>query len=402
MFYLDKPKAESSYIMLSVYCEDGRLRYSTEKTVKPSNWHKPTERVLVDTDRVNKDLDKLEQAVSKYLKELKLEDKPLLRAGLKSMLDKLLGRGQLNWVSIAEEIIRGREEGRELTTNGKRFSTHTIKAYRHSLSNLMKCSNATGVNLSFEKVTLKTYRQVIEYFNVYHDHALNSVGKTIKNWKALGKAARRDGHHDNPIFEHEEFRVPSEETFDIALNDQELRAIYKYAFAGRLETARDWFIIDSYCGLRICDIQVLTKKNIEDGYIRLANEKTDIAVMIPFHPYVKAIIDKYEGLPPKMSDQKLNAYIKEVAQQAGIKGTVLYSVTKGGVRKDYYLEKWQMVSNHTARRSFITNLLKAGVPHTQVMRLAGIKKLSTLQRYDKQTIEETAEAMKKHQFFAGQ
>jgi site-specific recombinase XerD len=402
MFYLDKPKAEKSYIMLSLYCSDGRLRYSTEESCNPDNWSPETNRILIDRTRGNINLDKIEKAIKALKNDLKLHGEPMTKDRVKSVLDKLLNKGKAGsaWSEIIEKLIADRESGRVLTPGGKQFSWHTIKGYRHTLSNLQKFSAATKTDLAFEKITMLTYERLISFFNNNHDHALNSLGKTVKNWKVFIKAAYKAGYHENKIFEREEFKVPYEETFDIYLTEKELEKMYNHRFLrSRLEVARDWFIIDCYCGLRICDIQVLSQKNIIDGYIRLANEKTDIAVMVPFHPYVRAITKKWKGLPPKMSDQKLNQYIKEVAEIAGIKGQVLYTVTKGGRRQDFYLEKWQMVSNHTARRSFITNLLKAGEPHSRVMRLAGIKKLTTLQRYDKESVEETAVAMSKSKFF---
>jgi integrase len=106
-----------------------------------------------------------------------------------------------------------------------------------------------------------------------------------------------------------------------------------------------------------------------------------------------------ERLSPKISDQDINELIKQVAEKAKIKGTVLYSITKGGKRQDHYLKKWQMVSNHTARRTFITNLLLNKVSETFVKKLTGIKSASTLARYNKMTTEDAAEIMSQHKFF---
>lgn len=95
----------------------------------------------------------------------------------------------------------------------------------------------------------------------------------------------------------------------------------------------------------------------------------------------------------------MNRSIKQVCELAGINETVLYSITKGGVRKDFHLKKWEMVSNHTSRRSFITNLLNDGVPDNTVMQLAGIKKHATLMKYKKTKPEETAKLMKGKSIF---
>jgi hypothetical protein len=111
------------------------------------------------------------------------------------------------------------------------------------------------------------------------------------------------------------------------------------------------------------------------------------------------LVSKYKGFPPKMNDQEINDEIKDVAEICGIDKTELYTVTEGGKRRDYYLKRYEMVSNHTARRSFITNLIKAGVEHTMIMKLAGIVKFETLARYIKLSAEEVADQAAKLDFF---
>jgi integrase len=226
------------------------------------------------------------------------------------------------------------------------------------------------------------------------------VGKTIKNWKAFLKAAHKRGIHTNLIYLHEDFRVPVEETDDVYLTPGELDKIYNHNLPNKtLDLVRDWFIIDCYTGLRISDIQMLDKQHVHKDRLELMNEKTDTRVAIPLHPYVRAILKKWKGLPPKVTDQEMNRSIKEVCELAGIKEQVLYSITKGGVRKDFYYKKFEMVSNHSARRSFITNLLNAGIPDNQVMQLAGIKKHATLMKYKKTKPGETAKLLAGHAFF---
>lgn len=254
--------------------------------------------------------------------------------------------------------------------------------------------------MNFEDISLKTYASLISYFNSEHNHSLNAIGKTVKNWKVFLKAAYKAGHHSNLVFEHEDFKIPEEETEDIYLSQDELKKIYEHHFPNKtLDLVRDWFIIDCYTGLRISDIMVLQSENISGKFIDIANEKTDIQVSIPMHPFIQAIIKKWKGLPPKVTDQEMNRSLKEVAHLAGISGKMLFTITKGGVRKDEFIERWAMVSNHTARRSFISNLLEAGVQDNIVMQLAGIKKHATLLRYKKTKPKRTAEIMAEHSFF---
>jgi integrase len=246
---------------------------------------------------------------------------------------------------------------------------------------------------------MKTYHSIINFFTLKYDHALNSTGKTIKNLKTLMRIAHKNGLHNNTIYSGEDFKITKEDTDDIYLNDNELSALFKLDLTGHEAIVRDWFIIDSYTGRRISDIQSLTNDDIKNGRIVSINNKTGERVILPMHPRVREIIKRHSGLPPKTPDQVINRYIKKIAQKAEINGRIDYIITKGGKRTEEKLEKWEMVSNHTARRTFITNLLKAGVDPISVMQLAGLKKLQTLQKYNKRTVDETAELIAEHDYF---
>lgn len=398
-FILDKPKSDKpTFIFFLKQYSDGRLKYPVKEKVLPANWSKPMQRVINDPENINVTLSKLDLCLKDLKLQSKLKGVPLTKITVETAFNKTLGRtiAGRSFFEVVDQIIDDRESGEELTKDGKRFSKETIRGYRHTRTNLFKFDP----QMTFERITMKTYHDLVAYFNKHHDHAINSIGKIIKNWKVFLKTAKKRGIHENLIYLDEDFRVPDEETDDIYLDEVELKRVYNHHFIDQtLDLVRDWFIIDCYTGLRISDIRLLGNQHILKDNIRLINEKTDTRVVIPIHPYVKAILKKHKGLPRKISDQKMNENIKKVCELAGINEPVLYSVTKGGIRKDYHLKKYEMASNHTARRCFITNLLDAGVPDNQVMQLAGIKKHATLMRYKKTKPEKTAKIMKGHSFF---
>lgn len=398
-FILDRPASDKpTFIFFLKNFPDGRLKYPVKAKVLPTNWNSELQRVELDKDNINATLSRLDLVFKDIQLQGRLHGKPVTKAVVESAFNKALGRNLASskFFDVIDNIIDERESGKELTKDGKRFAEETIRGYRHTRDNLYKFDP----RMRFEAITLDTYKELIAFFNEKHDHAINSIGKIIKNWKVFLRAAKKRGAHDNLIYLDEDFRVPDEETDDVYLSEAELKTIYeKHYVTDTLDLVRDWFIIDCFTGLRISDIQMLSDEHILKDRIRLVNEKTDTKVVIPIHPYVKAILKKHKGLPRKITDQKMNENIKKVCEIAGIKESVLYSVTKGGKRKDYHLKKYEMVSNHTARRCFITNLLNAGFPDNQVMQLAGIKKHATLLRYKKTKPEETAEIVKDHKFF---
>lgn len=361
-------------IILHFNCSNGRLKYYTGESSEPGKLTKKAEQMKTF----------IEVIAATY----RIASAELNKETLREKLDEQFSRGnnRSSLIVQMDRVIEKMKAG-EITTPGKknRYAPKTIKGLRHTIRLL----EAFGART----VTLKTYDEFIVWCQKKH-YSLNYIGTQIKNWKTLGKAVG-----GNPVYDHPDFKILTEETYDISLTEKEIDAIYKLKLSDQLSITRDWFIIDCFTGLRISDLTLLSEANVNKGFITIANEKTDVKVTIPMNRYVREIRKKYDGFPPKISDQKLNKNIKTIAKAAKLTDTVLYSITKGGKRVDEYIPKWQMVSNHTSRRSFITNLLKRGESETLVMKLAGIKSHATMQRYNKMTAEDAAHVMSKRAFF---
>lgn len=413
MFILDRPSSDKpTPIFIKKKLSDGPYKASLGMKILPAHWNKKTERAeITGLDRatmnenksINTLLEKVEQFIDARTIEARYTSKHLTCTELTEKLQDLTGKKKAapppvpakSFYDLCRVVITDMQGGIILTPQGKKYSHGTIKNYNQSLNTI----EAYDATLTFAAINMDFYRAFIKWCND-RDYSLNYIAQHIKNLVCLMKATKKRGHHDNTAYLDEDFRVIQEQTDDIALSDKELETLYKHNVPDRTrDIARDWFIIDCYLGLRVSDIQLLDAKNIHGDKVTIANEKTDTKVVIPMRTEVREIIKKWGGFPPKMTDQEINRSIKEVAEVAGLDQPVLYFLTKGGIRKDFYLKKFEMISCHTARRSFITNLLNAGITDNQVMQLAGIKKHATLLRYKKTKPEETADLLKGHDFF---
>jgi site-specific recombinase XerD len=410
-FILDNPKAETeTYIFLLATVSDGRLKYAIRERINPNNWSKENQRPKIVKDKklaeslksITKKIDRIADRLDELSNEYKRSGKPLLKMNVERQISVLIGKSiQIDtndFFACFEAIYKDMVSGKLLTRSGKIYSPGTLKNYGQSLDYFKDFSKRHSLN--FSDVSLETYREFVKFIND-QGKSLNYLGQHVKNWKRIMEIAFERGWHSNTVYKHKEFKTPSEQTYDIYLTEAELKKMYdqNLSYNPKMEVCRDWFIIDCYTGLRISDLKLLGSKNMQGEFITIVNEKTDTKVVLPVHPYVRALINKYNGFPPKMNDQEINDEIKDVAEICGIDKTELYTVTEGGKRKDYYLKRYQMVSNHTARRSFITNLIKAGVEHTMIMKLAGIVKFETLARYIKLSAEEVADQAAKLDFF---
>jgi integrase len=134
--------------------------------------------------------------------------------------------------------------------------------------------------------------------------------------------------------------------------------------------------------------------------VKIRTQKTGETVVTPLKGYVKEIIKKYGGIPPQaISNQKMNNYLKELGQLGEIEEPILISATKGGVRQTETFKKWELITTHTARRSFVTNAYLQNVPTISIMKITGHRTEKSFLKYIKISQEDNANKLVNHPFF---
>ncbi|MGL4227986.1 MAG: site-specific integrase, partial [Tannerellaceae bacterium] len=157
------------------------------------------------------------------------------------------------------------------------------------------------------------------------------------------------------------------------LTDQEIQRILNKEFStSRLEQVRDLFIFSCFTGLSYIDVKQLRSKDIclsfdNKPWIMTKRQKTDTPVNVPLLKIPLSILKKYEGalpndlLLPVLSNQKINAYLKEIADLCGIDKNLTF---------------------HIARHTFATTItLTKGVPIETVSKMLGHTNIKTTQIY---------------------
>jgi len=211
---------------------------------------------------------------------------------------------------------------------------------------------------------------------------------------------------NNLAFKSKRFIVIKEDVDNIYLTLNELKRMYELDLSDKPshEKARDLFLIGAYTSLRVSDFNDIKPENIIkriDGYkLQIETKKTDHKVIIPLHPYVVAILQKYMGKTTKrMADQTINYKIKDVGKWAEITELETISKTKGGLRITKQIPRYELIKTHTARRSFCTNAYLSGVPTIDIMAISTHKTESSFMKYIKVTKEQQADRMAQHPFF---
>lgn len=298
-------------------------------------------------------------------------------------------------------------------------SASQIKHYRTCRKTLEEYETYRGHRLRFEDIDMDFYNRFTAWFNT-KGHSLNYLGEKIKILKTVLNDAREIDHlHASDAYRVKGFVTPQDSPDTIYLSEEELMRMYRLEIDERtvkevmsdirplnvgrkiaaLRKARDMFLIGAFTGLRYSDYSRLLPENIRDGIIQIRNQKTGVTTSVPEHWVVREIIDSGYDFAHPLWEQKLNDQIKDVARMAGITENVLVSRNKGGRVTESVLPKYELVSSHTARRSFATNAYKAGIPSIAIMKITGHKRESTFMRYIRVSERENAEMLKNAAFF---
>ena len=348
----------------------------------------------------NKDkqyLDKLEAAILNAFKELKT-DPP--KGWLNTVVDKYRFPEKYTdtpetLFNFIQDFLNNAPHRINLKTN-KPVSYKMIREYHATFGYLKEYARSIGKEIDFNDIDLEFY----EDFKAFLEHknlALNTVGKKITVLKIFLNEATARGINTNLTFQSTRFKALTEQSDNIYLSVQEIEKIYKLDLSDkpRLDRVRDLFLVGCWTGLRFSDWHKVSPENIENGFITLNQQKTGQSVVIPIHPTVKAILDKYDGnLPKPITNQKFNAYLKQVAKLADFKEAITKQMTRAGKLQTEIKTKWQLVTTHTARRSFATNMYKAGIPSITIMAITGHRTETAFLKYIKVTPQEHAERMR--------
>lgn len=433
-FYLRDAKATTTNTPIFSYISLGdneRFKYPTAipaEKINPTFWNKDLQRAkttrkeipdktikLKDLENLNRRLDSLKESITieveKFFNHHKRQP---TQTELTEILDKELGRKQssttvekpLDVVAFMEKHIKDLT-GRIYTQTGKPYSHGTIMSYKNTLNIIRRFMKEVRKyrKLDFNDITLAFYFDFTDYLTKELKFSTNTVGRHIKTLKTILGEATELGLNNQIEFKHKKFKKLTEDTEAIYLTTDELTALFNFDLSQneRLERVRDLLIVGCWTGLRFSDFTNIQKNNffVEDDerFIEIETQKTGSTVVIPVHPMVEAIMQRYEGktpnsLPPPISNQKLNEYLKELGRLVGITEESTMSQTKGGLKITRTQPKYELMTTHVCRRSFATNQYLMGVPTADIMAITGHKTESIFFHYIKIKPRDSANRMR--------
>ena len=378
LFFLKKTKklpSKSVTIYLRITIDGKRAEFSTGKSIERYSWMPSTGRAKGSSQnakRLNKELNLIEFNLLEAYHTMIRRSETITAVSLKN-----------HYLGVEEDPrmlvgIFQQHNRRMAELVPKEFAPGTLERYKTSLSHTIEFIRwkygADDMNI------LQIDHEFISEFDFFLRHirgcSNNTTVKYLRNFRKIIRLCIANGWlKKDPFAMYREKLVQTQRVF---LYEEELRALMNKEFSiARLIRVRDIFLFCCFTGLAYADVRKIGPQNVftdEDGrpWIAVSRTKTATPSNVPLLPVAFRIIEKYQEhtyckaknrLLPVLSNQKMNSYLKEIADCCGIRKELTF---------------------HTARHTFATTVtLNNHVPIESVSKMLGHRNISATQHYAK-------------------
>ncbi|HRG19191.1 MAG TPA: phage integrase SAM-like domain-containing protein [Flavobacterium lutivivi] len=306
----------------------------------------------------------------------------------------------------------------ESNQNNWKESTH------EKLSAVKKHYKAFETISKYKYITFDTFDKdglnaFVSYLRDKKEMRNSTILKQVDILKWFLKWAKNAGYNQNVTYQSFSPKLTTTKNKVIFLNWSELMTVYNFDFSTAqktlpdgtvidledenkkaLERVRDVFCFCCFSSLRYSDVENLKRTDIKNGVIEITTIKTDDTLTIELNDYSSAILAKYanEVYPnnkalPVISNQKMNDRLKEMGEVCGINTPITITYYKGAKRFDEVYPKYELITTHCGRKTFICNALMLGIAPTTVMEWTGHSDFDTMKTYIGVANEEKKKAM---------
>lgn len=401
-FVLKEPTSSKETLVYLLFSfNNQRLKLSTSEKILPKLWNSEKQRAKISklNDQYlefNSSLDKWETTLKNIYRKL-LNDNiqpsvEILKKEADIIFNKKANTKKLEFLDFIKEYILNSPK-----------TYNSLRNHKQTLARLNEFSVQFHRPLIFENIDLDFYNEFVKFL-VAKNYAQNTVGTFIKDVKVFMNEATDRQLNTNLAYLNKRFKVLTDSADTIYLTKDELNIVRCIDLSNnhRLEAVRDLFIVGCFTGLRFSDLEKLDSSHFikDNTLIKLKTQKTGETVIIPVHPFVKEIFIKNgNSLPKSISNQKMNDYLKEIGKMAEIDENVIIGSIQGGRKVNEAFLKYQLITTHTARRSFATNAYLADIPSIDIMKITGHRSERSFMKYIRVSQEQNANRLINHPFF---
>jgi integrase len=412
-FYLNnKADAEGKKLILLYFRNQNKKAVlSTQESVDPKHWDMKLQKASskhMGYAFLNNNLNKSKTLLFEAYQKRITFGQALDMKSLKEEFEKILNPNK--FPSKVETPVKAKVIGlldfveKHINMVRKSKNPNTIRTYITCKNVLLEFEKKVWKRkILFEDITVAFYYKWKEFVIETHKYNSNSLNKYTGILKLFVREAEEINLHQNFAYKNSKFSTPRVDVDSIFLTSNEIETLLALDLSSneRLEKVRDLFVIGCWTGLRFSDFSNLKDENIdwEQQLIHISNSiKTGAILDIPIHPIVENIFKKYKEktdshIPISISNQKMNMYLKEIGALAGLSQEISKVQKIGNTRTNLINQKFELITCHTARRSFASNNYLLGIPPYEIMAITGHKTERAFLTYIKLSRKQHAQSM---------
>ena len=409
--YLKRSTGTTSPLVGQTSIDGTNVRFGLGINAPVAKWDRKRQRVrtgrdarLVDINAaIEREVQRVTQAFRKLVADYGRTPRPdeFKTAIQRVKAGKQIGR--LTFNAFVDDYI---ERAKTMTNaKGEQINERTLAKYRTIREQVSRFAAQTFHRaMTFEDWSETTLAKYV-HFRASQGVGINTIGKDVATIKLWLKRSFSAGMHNNRSFMEPFFVPKKKQTRRVHLTVEDLARFETFDFgrANMLSNVRDLFLVACWTGFRISDLRRFpivmaeawtTAGNRCPESVTFVQSKTGETVAVTLLDPVRRIVEKHNGrLPRVYADPVMNRELKVALDRAGINYTVEIQSTDVFDPKPKRVRICDVVTMHTARRSFATNLWNdGGVSARELMTLTGHTSEGALLAYLNLSREETAKA----------
>lgn len=392
------PIIENVPIRMRVVFSGKRIELTTGYRIDVNKWDSKKERVkngstnkLNQTaSEINSDLLHYYSEMQKVFKEFEVQNTiPTLEQVKDAFNEKTnpTSSTENNIDKVQEDFKKAFDE---FVSESGRLNNWTLSTYEKfaAVKNHLDTFNTDATFDYFDENGLNDY---VDYLRLTKNMRNSTIGKQLGFLRWFLRWASQKGYNSNMAYTTYRPKLKSTPKKVIFLTWDELNRLRDCKIPEdkqSLERVRDVFLFCCFTGLRYSDVFNLRRSDIKENHIEVTTVKTADSLIIELNNHSKGILDKYKDVSfkdqkvlPVISNQRMNDYLKELAELAEINDPIRETYYKGNERIDEVTPKYALLSTHAGRRTFICNALSLGIPANVVMKWTGHSDYKAMKPY---------------------
>lgn len=373
------------------------LDFSTGQSIDANYWDSGTQRPTddcPDKTNINRLIDEWRAVVGEIFSRYELLEKRVPSRGeVRDLFNDLVGRQTDIKKSIGDNDGIEFYPAFDLFTQTMGKKNQWTESTFEKFAALKRHLQIFDSLLSFHTLSESKLQEYVDYLTK-NEMRNTTIAKNLSFLRWFLRWSYLSGYYTGHL--HETFKPKLKGTNPdakeiIYLTQEEVRKLQEFQFSksqSALERVRDVFLFCCFTGLRYSDAAKLRRADIKESHIDVVTKKTVDGLKIELNKHSRAILDKYaaDKFPgdralPIISNEKMNAHLKDLGKLCDIDTPTRIVFFQGNQRFEEVRPKWQLLTTHVARRTFVVTALQLGIPAEVIMRWTGHSRYEAMKPY---------------------